>query len=276
MCVNIIRYTGTLTQSSFNSNAECVPDAAADVAVVVSAALGCVELPELEPDQEHFSIRGSCDPATGYVVQHVYPGPGCTGTPDIRRQDDWNLGCNWLTTLTPQNGVCTGGGARSLSVECTTPTIVTTTSPSTLAPTTPAAGGEVDDDGSDLTSGSGDDDVASTAETTVPPALDDDSVAEVDSSGSASDDDSSDAGATVGYVFLALFLIVGLVGGVIYVRKNRLSLPSLPSLSSCFGTKPASNSHTPFQISNPMYGGGAKKRLGPVSSTFQGLDATVA
>ena len=119
MCVNIIRYTGTLTQSSFNSNAECVPDAAADVAVVVSAALGCVELPELEPDQEHFSIRGSCDPATGYVVQHVYPGPGCTGTPDIRRQDAWNLGCNWLTTLTPQNGVCTGGQERSISVECT-------------------------------------------------------------------------------------------------------------------------------------------------------------
>lgn len=142
--------------------------------------------------------------------------------------------------------------------------------------------GDDDDDSSGLASGSGDDGVANTAEPTVSSGSNDGTatvsdVDNVDASDSSSGDDSSDAGATVGYIFLTLFIIGGLVGGVIYARKNRLSLPSLPSLSSCFGSSPASNNHTPFQISNPMYGGAAQKKIpGSGSSTFLGLDASVA
>ena len=93
------------------------------------------------------------------------------------------------------------------------------------------------------------------------------------SGGISSDDDSSGTGATVGYVFLVLFIIGGLVGGVIYARKNRLKMLSL---SSCFGSgsKTTGGNHTPFQISNPMYGGASRSGAG--SSTLEGLDGSVA
>ena len=95
-------------------------------------------------------------------------------------------------------------------------------------------------------------------------------ILEVDAGGSGSangvDDDSAVA-ATVGYVFLSIFIAVAMAAVVVAVRKRRVSATScLPSR----GRKKKADDHAPWAFSNPAYSGSQR------GTKLEGLDASLA
>ena len=147
--------------------------------------------------------------------------------------------------------------------------VITTAAVTTYSPSEPSTA-----DDSESGSGAGDDDGSEATSETVDVPTNTETAAtdilEVDagSSGSANGvDDDSAVAATVGYVFLAIFIAAAMAAVVVAVRKRRVSATScLPSRDR----KMNNNDHAPWAFSNPAYLGSQR------GTKFEGLNASSA
>ena len=130
-------YTGVWTQKRW-----AIEDCAGSATYTFMAGAGCTSWWNSTTDQLQWA-KGSCDPATGYSVFHIFDNDNCAGTPTSKKgvnQHTWPNTCVAVaTTIVVNNTLCTSGNGMSLKTTCTLPSSGTSPTPGSSSSPTPGS-----------------------------------------------------------------------------------------------------------------------------------------